>query len=215
MKKFLSILLILVLVMGLLSVGAAAAGPKVMLSKQNLWVDGERIACEKYNINDENYFKLRDIAYLLNGTGSQFSVNWDQENQVISVVTGEAYEPQNTELDLSFGDKSASAKVSTDKIMINGEFREDLAAYKLEGNNFYRLKDLGKVMGFQVNYDPASNTAIILSKDPGEAPEWLIVAIVMLATPVFCSEIFKFACKPTLFRNFLTLSPFSSLPTAP
>ena len=52
MKKYLSFFLALILIAGLLSVGAAAAGDRVMVSRQNLRVDGVTIICEKYNIND-------------------------------------------------------------------------------------------------------------------------------------------------------------------
>ncbi len=161
MKKTLSILLALLLALSLLPAGALAAD--VVLSNQNLRVDGKVIQCEKYNIDGSNYFKLRDLAYVLNGTGSQFSVSWDGENKCVSLVTGEAYEPNGSELDLSGGDKSASAAPSGDAIIIDGVLRSDLSAYKLEGNNFFKLKDLGEALGFKVGYDAASRTMIVNS----------------------------------------------------
>ena len=57
MKRTLSILLVLLLALSLLPAGAMAAD--VVLSPQNLRVNGKRIACEKYNIDGANYFKLR------------------------------------------------------------------------------------------------------------------------------------------------------------
>ena len=174
MKKTLSILLILLLVLSILPAAAFAEGPAVVLSPQNLRVDGAKIACEKYNIDGSNYFKLRDIALVLSGTGSEFSVNWDGEKKCISIVTGEAYEPNGSELDLSGGDKSDTAAPSTDTILINGEERSDLSAYKLGGNNFYKLRDLGDALGFAVDYDRESNTAIVISKARFWAPPWRI-----------------------------------------
>ena len=107
MKRALSILLTLLLALALLPAGALAA--QVVASPQNLRVDGRAIDCEKYNIDGSNYFKLRDVAMLLNGTGSSFSVGWDGEKNLISIVTGEDYVPNGSELDLSGGDKSATA----------------------------------------------------------------------------------------------------------
>ncbi len=174
MKRILSLLLVLLLAASLLPAGALAADAAVVLSPQNLRVDGKRIDCEKYNIDGSNYFKLRDIAYLVSGTGSQFSVGWDGEKKVISVVTGEAYEPNGSELDLSGGDKSESAQPSTQTLLINGVERGDLSAYNIGGNNYFKLRDLGEALGFRVDYDKPSNTAIVVSRAWSEPPLWRI-----------------------------------------
>ena len=173
MKKIISILLAALLVAAILPAAAFADGPAVVLSPQNLRVDGVSIACEKYNIDGSNYFKLRDIAMVLSGTGSEFSVGWDGEKKVISVVTGEAYEPNGSELDLSAGDKSATAVPSTQTLLINGVERGDLSAYNIGGNNFFKLRDLGDALGFQVNYDKETNTAIVVSHRWTWPVEWL------------------------------------------
>ena len=173
MKRFLSFLLVLVLIAGLLAVGASAAGATVMVSKQNLRADGVTIACEKYNIDGSNYFKLRDVAYLVNGTGSQFSVGYDEVKRVISIVTGEEYVPNGSEMDLSGGDKSASAVPSSQTVLINGKERSDLSVYNIGGNNYFKLRDLGTALGFHVDYDQPSNTAVIVSKRAGYPAQWL------------------------------------------
>ncbi len=173
MKKIFSFLLVLVLMAGLLAAGASAAGTTVMVSRQNLRADGVTIACEKYNIDGSNYFKLRDIAYLVNGTGSQFSVGYDEVKRVISIVTGEEYVPNGSEMDLSGGDKSASAVPSSQTILINGKERSDLSVYNIGGNNYFKLRDLGVALGFHVDYDQPSNTAIIVSKRAVYPAEWL------------------------------------------
>ena len=170
MKRILSFLLVLILAVTFLP-AAALAADKVVLSPQNLIVDGETIECEKYNINGSNYFKLRDIALLVNGTGSQFSVGYDAVKKVVSIVTGEAYTPNGSELDLSGGDKSATAKPSTQTILINGEERGDLSVYNIGGNNFFKLRDLGTALGFDVDYYKDTNSAVVISK-PAETDAW-------------------------------------------
>ncbi|MBR4424673.1 MAG: leucine-rich repeat protein, partial [Oscillospiraceae bacterium] len=137
-----------------------STGPSVVLSPQNLTVNGVRKNVEKYNIDGYNYFKLRDIAYLLNGTPAQFSVEWDAEANAARVVSGQPYAANGSELVIG-ADRSATAVRSPQTIVINGEVRSDLAAFNLAGNNFFKLRDLGEALGFQVDYDAETNTAVV------------------------------------------------------
>ena len=164
MKKHIAAVLILVLALTA-CLAPMAAATEVSLSTQNLTVDGKAVNCEKYNIDGSNYFKLRDIAYLVNGTSKQFSVNWDEAAKSIAIVTGEAYSPNGTELDLSGGDKSATAAVSSQSILINGTAAENLSVYNIGGNNFFKLRDLADAVGFYVGYDAETFTATIETKD--------------------------------------------------
>ncbi len=171
MKKILSILLVLVLVLALVP-GASAA--RVMVSRQSLRVDGKVIDCQKYNIDDRNYFMLRDLALLLNGTGSRFSVEWDGERGCVTVTTGAEYVPDGSELDLTMGDRSDTAVSSRQSIYIDGVLREDLTVYNIGDHNYFQLKELGAALGFFVDYDEPSNTAIILSRAPAEPTPWRV-----------------------------------------
>ncbi|MCR4771969.1 MAG: trypsin-like peptidase domain-containing protein [Oscillospiraceae bacterium] len=144
-----------------LPVGAKAAN--VVLSPQKLTVNGSPVECEKYNIDGSNYFKLRDIAYLLNGTESQFEVGYDNITRTVTVTSGPAYTPTGSELVIG-EDKSDTAVPSSQAVIINGQRVEDISVYNLAGNNFFKLRDLGSALGFSVDYDKASNTAIILSE---------------------------------------------------
>ena len=170
MKKCISILLCLVLVLACLPIGANAA--KVVWSSQNLTVNGRPVDCEKYNIDGSNYFKLRDIAYLLSGTASQFEVGYDPETRTVTITSGLPYTPNGEELIVGM-DKSSTAQPSTQSIMIDGAVNSEISAYNLAGNNFFKLRDLGDVLGFTVDYDKPSNTAIILSSSivPAPSPE--------------------------------------------
>ncbi|MBR2666819.1 MAG: hypothetical protein IKD96_01500 [Oscillospiraceae bacterium] len=164
-KSLFSLLLCLVLLCAALPVFASAA--TTVLSPQKLTVDGKSITCEKYNIDGSNYFKLRDLAYLLNGTAAQFSVSWDETTGTVGILTGGAYVPDGSELDTSGGDKSATAVPSSQTIRINDVLRSDLSVYNIGGNNYFKLRDLGKALDFFVDYDQTSNTAVVESvKDP-------------------------------------------------
>ena len=40
----------------------------------------------------------------------------------------------------------------------------DCDKYNIDGSNYFKLRDLGNALGFTVDYDADSNTAIVLSK---------------------------------------------------
>ena len=136
---------------------------KVQMTTQKLTIDGEEKTAEIYNINGNNFFKLRDMAALLSGTDAQFSVDYDEESKTVIIKTGEAYAKQPGDLEIG-ADKSASAVKSRQSIEINGEAVADLTAYNLGGNNFFKLAELGARLGFGVAYDQATRTMVVTTK---------------------------------------------------
>ena len=129
---------------------------------QALKVDGEVKETEVYSINDANYFKLRDMAMLLNGTAAQFGVDYDNATRTVSIRTGEAYTPVGGELATGV-DQSASARRSTQTVTVDGAICK-LIAYNIGGNNFFGLRDLGEALGFDVDYDAETRTMIVTSR---------------------------------------------------
>ena len=127
-------------------------------------VNGKSVAPQGYYIVNgteygNNYFKLRDIAYLLNGTKSQFNVRWDAENERILLTSGTSYETVGGELKDS---STAVEKIgqSTSTIVLDGE-EISLDGYIINGNNYYKLRDIGKALGFDVDFENASSTVLI------------------------------------------------------
>ena len=141
---------------------AAGTAPKAVLSTQSLTLNGVPIVAEMYNINGENYFKLRDVAMMLNGTGSQFEVGYDDATRTVSVTTGRPYTPNWTELVLG-EDKSATCVISDMVVSLNGVAVKP-TAFNLGGNNFFRLRDLGDMIGFYVGYDEVTRTILVNSR---------------------------------------------------
>lgn len=171
-KRLLSLALVLAALLTL-STGALAADTAVV-SRQKLTVDGADAPVTAYNIDGYNYFKLRDVACLLNGTSAQFSVRYDEETNSILIVTGEAYTANGSELQpMDKGDRDAVKSVQT--LYINGEKVSSLAAYNIEGYNYFKLRDLGTALGFSVDYDQDANTMLIITPETAQPPaagEW-------------------------------------------
>ena len=67
------------------------AALKVVPSAHKVQVNGEAVNPQVYNIDGNNYFKLRDVAYLLNGTTSSFDVTWDSAKNAVNLLAGQSY----------------------------------------------------------------------------------------------------------------------------
>lgn len=133
-----------------------------MPSTSTVMVNGELISIDAYYINDNNYFKLRDLAYILNIRNSekQFGLNWDNEKKSINIVTSENYIPAGGELETGKHTEPQTAVVNSSPIYLNGE-KVELAAYTINGNNYFKLRDIASVINFDVDWDGANNTIII------------------------------------------------------
>lgn len=88
--KHLAIGLILALT---LSASGALATLSVVQSTTKLTLDGKAITPSAYAINGNNYFKLRDLAAELD-----FGVTYDNATGIASIVSGDHYKPQPTQL---------------------------------------------------------------------------------------------------------------------
>lgn len=120
-------------------------------------VDGKQVAFEAYNINGNNYFKLRDIAMALNGTPNNFEVGWDSENNAIKMLSGEKYTVVGGELAVSANPTAKQATLSTSAVYLDGE-EIQLTAYNIGGNNYFKLRDIGDALYIPITWDPNTNT---------------------------------------------------------
>ena len=148
---------ILAIVMALtLTVPAFAA--KAAPSAQKVLVDGTEKNFEVYNIDGYNYFRLQDLAAALAASPSRFSVSYDgAQNAVVLKRGGEC------SLEASSGqteDKSATAVKSAQKVLLDGAPVE-LGPYNIGGYNFFKLAELGTLLGFGVAFDAGQNRVLI------------------------------------------------------
>lgn len=129
-------------------------------SPQTLIVDGEEKTIEMYSIYDYNYVKIRDIAALLNGTRAQFSVLYNADTRQIDISTGEPYVLIGNELTIE--NNPASCVTTSQTIYVNSAV-QSVEMFNISGSNYIKLRDLGDLIGFKVDYSAESNQAIITS----------------------------------------------------
>ena len=133
-----------------------------LLSSQSIYLNGKLLKIECYNVNGYNYFKLRDIAYILNSTANKFSVVFDG-SQNIYINTGIAYSPVGTELMMGT-DMSKTTVKSAWGIVANDAMRY-FSTYNIGGFNYLQLRELSLVTGFNVSFDAKSNSVHIETSD--------------------------------------------------
>jgi len=184
----------LCLVLAVSVTGALAAAPTIVSdgdspdpaggiatrNPQTFLVDGQRVDFETYALKDAdgyltNYVKIRDLAYALNGTAAQFSVGYDDVKAMISLKSGEAYTPNGGEGETPFeGDRPYRKRAGT--TLVNG-YDLDLQAFILTDDEdgdytYYKLRDLGQALNFNVSWDDAAALVVIESdKAYGGAPK--------------------------------------------
>lgn len=131
-------------------------------------VDGETIAFDAYLIDGNNYFKLRDVAQVLSGSDKQFEVTWDGAKNAINLISGQSYTSVGGELAAGSGANQTATPTSS-TIYLNGK-QINLTAYTIQGNNYFKLRDLGQTFDFGVGWDGANNT-VTIDTSTGYTPE--------------------------------------------
>lgn len=113
-----------------------------------------------YNINDYNYFKLRTLANYMNHTVKKFDVKYDESKDAVFISTGKKYADYDA-LEIVkkiYGDKEAYE--TRQKIFIDGK-EIKIAGYNIDGNNYFKLRDLASALDFMVDYDSKDKCVII------------------------------------------------------
>lgn len=122
---------------------------KASITQDKITLDGATVRPAGYNLNDENYFKLRDIAYLMNGKKAQFDVGWDNETSSITMTSGRSYQKVGGEM----GGVSAKPTIKeTNARVLVDDKAVSMTAYNINGNNYFRLRDIASKIGFEVDY---------------------------------------------------------------
>ncbi len=126
--------------------------------KQTITVNGEKHELTAYALKDANggltnYVRVRDIASLVNGTSAQFDVRW---NNAVELVSGEAYQANGSEFTVPFSGEQTFT-YSTAPTLYYETPQPFLSAIVLTdatggGYTYYKLRDLGELLGFRVDW---------------------------------------------------------------
>ena len=120
-------------------------------------INGKEVAFTAYNIGGNNYFKLRDIASAINGTNKNFNVGWDGNNNAITLNSKTAYTNVGGELVVNSNATATEPQISNPKIFVDGKLTTFMA-FNIADNNYIKLRDLGEVFDFSVNWNDGTQT---------------------------------------------------------
>ena len=152
-----------------------ASAIRVVASTHKVQVNGESVSPQAYNIDGYNYFKLRDVAYLLRGTASAFDVTWDSAKNAVNIVSGEDYTVIGGEMTVA-SVSTLRVQESTSKVLLDGS-GISIKGYNINGNNYYKIADVSGALGFTAAFESATRTVQITTPslspepDPEPAPE--------------------------------------------
>lgn len=136
--------------------------PTAHVSRHKVTLNGAKADLAAYTINRNNYFKLRDLAKALKGLDSEFEVKWNAAQQRIDLTSRTAYTPVGgKQTALPAGNKAAS--LTNASVYLDGK-PLSLTAYSIDGNNYFKLRDLGDALGFGVDWNADTMTMILTVK---------------------------------------------------
>lgn len=119
-------------------------------------VNGKQTKLPAYNIDGSNYVRVRDAAVLLLGTESGFDVQWNEGLRRVELQSRTVYEPLGTENEpLPAGSRTTQSIVEP---TVADGVANMVAAYQMDGCTYYKLRSLGDLCGFQVDWNEETQT---------------------------------------------------------
>lgn len=131
-------------------------------SSAKLLVNGKEVEVSGYTVNNSNYYKIRDIAMFLRTTSAKFNVEWDESLSAITISTGIKYVIVGGELD---NDSSLAIDVEENSapVYVDGE-EEQITSYNINGSNYFKIRDLADMIGFEVDWDGEAQAIILRTR---------------------------------------------------
>lgn len=126
-------------------------------------VNEEEVEFQAYEINGYNYFKLREIDWALEDTAAGFEILYRSADRSIRLYKGPFFygeKPEEPKLD----QEVKNAVYSIQKVYLEDE-PVSVHAYNIDGYNYFKLRDLAEVLGFDVEWDQKEKIISIYSEN--------------------------------------------------
>ncbi|MGI6751525.1 MAG: hypothetical protein ACOX4U_02765 [Anaerovoracaceae bacterium] len=123
-------------------------------------VNGKVQGFKSFYVDGHNYFKLRDLAAALGSSEVSFEIDYDAKTGNINIYTKMPYTPVGGELG-NVSDSSSKTGIATPSTLFLDGKQLNLISYLIDGNNYYKLRDMGRALDFGVEWIAKSNTILI------------------------------------------------------
>ena len=160
MKKIIAFFMTAVIVC---SMGVTTAfGAKAYESNAKLSLNNEgSMYLQPYTIDGYTYFGLREVCGALQGTVNEFDLNWNSGSKTTVIKTKTTGVPIiSMSYTISYGQIIATpvdVAIEVDGQMVN------MKAYNINSYNYFKLRDLADIIGFEVEWNAATKTINIVS----------------------------------------------------
>ena len=124
---------------------------------QNVEVDGQSVSFSMYTVYDQNgfatnYVKLRDVAYALRDTPAKFRVDYDGSTRADTGADYTATGTEMTPLPAQATAENYRAVITVDGVGCPMDAYLITAPGAAGGNFYFKLRDLGAAIGFNVGW---------------------------------------------------------------
>jgi hypothetical protein len=162
-----SIPVLLVTLMAVIIAASLWESPKPVLyttSVITVSVDGIGAELETLNIGNYNYVNINDLALALDGTAKRFYAEFDGESGRIFIYPNRAGEADAA--DSRYAESRSLAAVPSYQTLVFNGAEFNVRVYAAEDSRFIRLRDIGRIMDFAVDWDYVNET-VLISTDKG------------------------------------------------
>ena len=135
---------------------------KYVLVTSSISVEGKSIQIGGFNINNNTYYKLRDIAYLLNGTDNQFDVVYDTEKSAIVMQPGRSYLGGKSEESVS-SIKDVKLEEKQVSLYLQDEYHEVLG-YMINGNTYVKIRDIVELLEVEIEWSNETKEITLITR---------------------------------------------------
>ncbi|MBD5134122.1 MAG: copper amine oxidase N-terminal domain-containing protein [Clostridiales bacterium] len=139
----------------------ASSGVSAKRCTSQIYLNDKAISVVGYTIGGSNYFMIRDLAWALRDSPSCFDVTWNAKTKQVELVTRCPYTQGRPQ---SPGSSTAKAVPGNDQLTVDGKAVR-AAAYTIGGRNYYRLRDLGAVLNFDVYWVQETRSICLYTAD--------------------------------------------------
>ena len=116
---------------------------KVTSKTKKLWIYDTAASLESYNINNDDYYKLDDIAKMMSKTNKSFNVKYDKANNAIIIDSMSPYKGKSAPMKKGNGKKYKTTMPAT-SIVWDGEVT-GIPCYKINGNYYVTAYDIAEL----------------------------------------------------------------------